>query len=174
MTIQRITLPIYNLGCGGGEARAIEHGLTQAPGVVYVYVNPLTEMAYVEFDPTRTPFSQLAAVIERMGYGPPCTELVSTHKVAAAQPATNHRGMRQPVILAGLGTALLYILSFIAYLLFPSLFQLYRFWEWALIGVSWATPWSVPIGIVETFLYGALLAWALFTIRRALPGQQVA
>jgi cation transport ATPase len=174
MTTQRITLPIYNLGCGGGEARAIEHGLTQAPGVVYVYVNPLTEMAYIEFDPIRTTLAQLAAVIEHIGYGPPRAELVSTQKVAAEQPATAHRGMRYHVILAGLGTALLYILSFIADLLFPGLFQLYRFWEWALIGVSWATPWTMPIGVVETFLYGALLVWALLTIRRALPGQQAA
>ena len=174
MTTQRITLPIYNLGCGGGEAHAIEHGLTQAPGVVYVYVNPLTEMAYIEFDPTHTTLAQLAAVIERMGYGPPRVELVSMHKVSAEQPATAHWGLRQRVILSGLGAALLYIFSLVTDLLFPSLFQLYRFWEWALIGVSWARPWTVPIGIVETFLYGALLAWALFTIRRALPGQQAA
>jgi len=173
MATQRMTLPIYNLGCGGGEALAVEHALTQTPGVVYVYVNPLTEMAYVEFDPTRTTFVRLVAVIERIGYGPPRTERVSAHLAPAGLPATYHWGTRHHVILSGLGAVMLYILTFVTDLLFPSLLRLYRFWEWALIGVSWAAPWTVPIGLIEAFLYGALVAWVLTTIRRALPGRQV-
>jgi cation transport ATPase len=172
MTAQRITLPIYNLGCGGGEAVGIEQALAQAPGVVYAYVNPLTEMAYVEFDPTRTTFIQLAAVIERSGYGPPHIARVSTQVARPQQLARHHQGTRQRVTLAGLAVALLYILSFIADQLFPDLFQLDRFWDWMLIGVSWLRPWSVPIGIVEAFLYGALLAWVVITIRSALSGRQ--
>jgi cation transport ATPase len=90
MTTQRITLPIDILGCGGSEAHAIEQALAQAPGVVYTYVNPLTEMAYVEFDPTRTTFTQLAEVIERSGYGPSQTERVSVQVTPVYQPAAHH------------------------------------------------------------------------------------
>lgn len=68
---QRITLPIYDLAYGGGLI--IERVLTRAPGVVRVYVNPVIEMAYIEYDPRRTNPDQLVAVVERAGFkaGPP-------------------------------------------------------------------------------------------------------
>jgi len=68
---QRITLPIYDLVCGGGLI--VERVLTRTPGVVRVYVNPVIEMAYIEYDPKRTNPDQLVAVVERAGFkaGPP-------------------------------------------------------------------------------------------------------
>ena len=51
MKNERVTLPIYNLGCGGGGSLTIERALTKAPGVTQAYVNPATEMAYVVYNP---------------------------------------------------------------------------------------------------------------------------
>ncbi len=68
MKNQRITLPIYDLGSGGGGALVIEHALAQTPGVVYVYINPSIEMAYIEFDPALSDPNSLVKVVERTGF----------------------------------------------------------------------------------------------------------
>jgi hypothetical protein len=44
-------MPIYGLACGGGGALTIERVLQRVAGVRLAYVNPATEMAYVEYDP---------------------------------------------------------------------------------------------------------------------------
>jgi copper chaperone CopZ len=64
---RRVTVPIYGLACGGGGALTAERSLTKVPGVRRTYVNPLTEMAYVEYDPTITQPVQLVAALERVG-----------------------------------------------------------------------------------------------------------
>src|SRR5689334_21661802 len=48
---ERVTLAVEGLSCGGGGALAAERALAQLPGVVRVYVNAATEMAYVEYTP---------------------------------------------------------------------------------------------------------------------------
>lgn len=63
-----IRIPIYGLGCGGGGVATIERELARAPGVVHVYVNPATEVAYVDFEPALTSPARLAGVIEQAGY----------------------------------------------------------------------------------------------------------
>lgn len=63
-----LRIPIYGLGCGGGGAAGLEHVLARSAGVRRVYVNPATETAYVEYDPSRTGPRELADVIERSGY----------------------------------------------------------------------------------------------------------
>ena len=64
---QRITMPISGIICGGGGALAVERSLQRVPGVTRVYVNPLTEMAYIEFDPSRTQLQELDQAVERVG-----------------------------------------------------------------------------------------------------------
>ena len=64
----RVTFPIVGLGCGGGGAFTVEHALHKTPGVARAYVNPATEMAYVEYDPARTDRSALERVISSLGY----------------------------------------------------------------------------------------------------------
>ena len=173
MTTQRITLPIYNLGCGGGGSLTIERALTKAPGVTQVYVNPATEMAYIVYDPTLANPQQFAAVIDRMGYGP----RVAAHRaVSAPQPDSASRGRRRWDVrglatVAGLALAAIYALCVGAYVLFPNQFQIYRLWERVLLGVSWAVPWTLVLGLVEAFLYGAIGAWAFAALYRALPGR---
>ena len=68
MTLQHTALPIYNLGCAGGAAGTVERLLRGVPGVTRVYVNPVTEMAYVEYDGERCDERQLTAALERSGY----------------------------------------------------------------------------------------------------------
>lgn len=68
--VQHVTLPIYNLSCGGGGSLTIERVLARTPGVEEAYVNPATEMAYISFDPEQSNPEQLAAVIKRAGFGP--------------------------------------------------------------------------------------------------------
>ena len=65
---QRVTLPIYGLGCGGGGVLTIERALARTPGVVRAYVNPATEMAYVEYDPAVCTLEELCAVVRSRGF----------------------------------------------------------------------------------------------------------
>ena len=61
------TLPLGNMGCGGGVL-TIERALSRVPGVARVYVNSLTEMAYVEYDAARCGPPDLTAALRRVGY----------------------------------------------------------------------------------------------------------
>jgi copper chaperone CopZ len=63
---QHLTLPIEDLRCGG--ALIVERALVRTPGVVRVYVNPATEMAYIEFEPTATDIGHLITAIESAGF----------------------------------------------------------------------------------------------------------
>lgn len=68
MKTQRLTLPLFGLACGGGGALTIERTLAHVDGVVRAYVNPATEMAYVEYDPERASPPLFTAAIERLGF----------------------------------------------------------------------------------------------------------
>jgi copper chaperone CopZ len=68
MKNQRITLPIDDLSCGGGGVLIVERALARVSGVVYVYVNPATEMAYIEYDPTLSDPDRLVKVVEHAGF----------------------------------------------------------------------------------------------------------
>lgn len=169
MQRERIILPIYNLGCGGGGALAVERALTQAAGVAQAYVNPLTEMAYIVYDPALATVEQLRGVIDRMGYGAPRVEVRQKRLPAITVPAAKSRQVRHLAITAGLTLAAIYALCIVANLLFPGFLQTHRFWEALLIGVRWSAPWTLLLGLVEVFLYGALAGWAFARIHHAAP-----
>jgi copper chaperone CopZ len=65
--MRRVTVPIYGLACGGGGALTAERALARVPGVERTYVNPLTEMAYVEYYPAVAEPAQFVAALEGVG-----------------------------------------------------------------------------------------------------------
>lgn len=67
---QRLLLPLYNLSCSSGDALTIERILSRQPGVTEVYANPVTEIAYIDYDPTVTNEAHLKLVIQRAGFSP--------------------------------------------------------------------------------------------------------
>lgn len=70
VTGQRLTFEIDGLTCGGGGALTAERVLARLPGVMRVYLNPLTEMAYVEIDPDAASEQQLVAAVADLGLRP--------------------------------------------------------------------------------------------------------
>jgi P-type Cu+ transporter len=67
MSATRVTVEIFGLSCGG--ALILERSLQHVPGVGQVYVNPATEMAYVEYDPSVCDAPDLVHAIEKTGFG---------------------------------------------------------------------------------------------------------
>ena len=65
---ERLRLAVFDLTCGGGGALTVERALSHLAGVERVYVNPLTETAYVDYDPTVATVDQLVAAVRRCGY----------------------------------------------------------------------------------------------------------
>jgi copper chaperone CopZ len=68
MKTQRVVVPLYDLSCGGGGVLLIERVLAHTPGVLFAYVNPATEMAYVLYDPEQVNLDDLVNAIERAGF----------------------------------------------------------------------------------------------------------
>ena len=68
MILQRATLPLDTLGCAAASI-PVEHALRSVPGVTHVYVNPVTEMAYIEYDSDRCDERTLRAALDELGYG---------------------------------------------------------------------------------------------------------
>jgi len=66
----RVTLPLADLIRDGGDAVTVERDLGEIPGVVHAYVNPSTEMAYIEYDPERTGVDRLKRAIQSAGPPP--------------------------------------------------------------------------------------------------------
>ena len=71
MDIRRgLRIPVFGLGCGGSGATTVERELAVMRGVIRVHVNPATETAYIDYDPTETDSWVLARAIEHAGYRP--------------------------------------------------------------------------------------------------------
>lgn len=75
MPTSRTALPLSRHVCGE-EHLTVERILSDAEGVVTASVNPVNEMAYVEYDPTRTDPEALFAVLKRAGFAPADREAV--------------------------------------------------------------------------------------------------
>lgn len=65
--VEHMTIAITGLGCGGGGCLMVERAIAKVAGVRRVYVNPATEMAYVDYDPNIMDRAQLIAAVERTG-----------------------------------------------------------------------------------------------------------
>ena len=64
----RVALPIIGLACGGGGSVSIEKVLRRLAGVYWVYVNPATEMAYVEYASEQVSLGEIARAVESAGF----------------------------------------------------------------------------------------------------------
>lgn len=62
MPTSRTALPLSSQACGGGHL-TVERMLSEVAGVVTVSVNPVSEMADAEYDPTLTDPDVLFAVL---------------------------------------------------------------------------------------------------------------
>lgn len=69
MRTQHTTVPLQSIGCGSTGRAAVERSLRELPGVPQASVNPVTEMAYVEFDPAQCRDEDVLAAVRRTGYG---------------------------------------------------------------------------------------------------------
>ncbi|GIV80277.1 MAG: hypothetical protein KatS3mg050_4671 [Litorilinea sp.] len=70
-TSKHLVLPVYQLGCSASDALVLERRLARVAGIRQVYVNPVTEVAYIDYDPTQIDPGQIQAAIDRAGYGRP-------------------------------------------------------------------------------------------------------
>ncbi|GHO80170.1 hypothetical protein KSD_79410 [Ktedonobacter sp. SOSP1-85] len=68
MNIQRLTMSIENLSYGGGGTLQVERALARLSGVIYTYVNPVIEMAYVKYDPEQVNHKQLVKAVKQAGF----------------------------------------------------------------------------------------------------------
>ena len=77
MMIRRVALPISDLAQHLEDVTAIAGALAQRRGITHVDVNPRTETAYVEYDPTRGGLLDLIATVENMGFQPGAPSLLN-------------------------------------------------------------------------------------------------
>jgi len=70
-----VAIPLFGLELGGCGAEQAERALRSVPGVLYVYANRATEMAYVRYDAEQTGPATLRRAVEAAGLraGPPTT-----------------------------------------------------------------------------------------------------
>lgn len=75
MTRKTATLMLDSTDDAGGSARTVETALRAVPGVLRAHVNPVTEVAYVEYDAERCDHADLERAVEsvagRAGYPDP-------------------------------------------------------------------------------------------------------
>lgn len=163
MNTRRVTLPIYQLSCPGSDPALIERVLSREPGVSHVYVNPGTEMAYVQYDPRVCSEGHLTRTLDEAGYGPP--PAVNTKPLATGATTRPRVGLEvgRVALAAGLWFAAFYTVCISLSLLFPTIFHLRVLWEILLVGFDSTRPYSLLLGLGEAFLYGAvgagLFAW---------------
>ncbi len=67
MGSMRLTFAIHDVDCQGRVVLVVQRTLATVPGVRHAYVNPVTEMAYVVYDPALTDLAQLVATVARAG-----------------------------------------------------------------------------------------------------------
>jgi len=71
-------LRIDGLTCAA-EVVGVERHLLREPGVIHVAVNPMSEIAYVVYDPDRTHLSTIRQAIEHAGFAADTRSTSSAH-----------------------------------------------------------------------------------------------
>ena len=65
---ERITIVLDGLSLGGGGTLMVERRLQTLPGVLRAYASPVTEMAYIDYDPDLVTRRVITDTIERAGF----------------------------------------------------------------------------------------------------------
>ena len=164
MTTQHTTVPLQSLGCASGGRAAIERALLDIPGVLRAYVNPVTEMAYVEFDPALSNAQVIGAVIRQTGYAE--TRPLPTapvHLSGKSGVDTARVAFATGVWLAA-GFAACAILRAV----FPGADGAFRLWTLVLPGVQTLRWWDLVLGLAESLALGLIGGWAFAVIYNRL------
>lgn len=67
MTRKTTTVMLEDAGCTAGSAQTIERTLRDVTGVLRAYANPVTEVAYIEYDADRCTEADLVRALEALG-----------------------------------------------------------------------------------------------------------
>src|SRR5438105_7271734 len=90
-TTREVTFPVTGMTCASC-VRRIERALAKVEGVSEAAVNLATEQAKIRYDPKKTGVEQLAAAIQKAGYGvrelPPSPTLPAAAVPSAPQELT--------------------------------------------------------------------------------------
>ena len=162
---RHITLPLKGIGCSVPAQRVVIERLYAIGGVLAAAVNPVTEMAYVQYDPTRCTEKDLVVAVWSTGYG----DVQPAGTPAPPAPAVGGRSAEQAFALAAgfwLATVFAICLAFRA--AFPQADRAFSFWEAVLPGVTGVTLASVIVGAVESFALGFGGAWLFIVTFQAL------
>ena len=91
MSTHRTALPLSSQVCGG-EYFSVERILANVEGVATAIVNPVSEMAYVEYDPALTDPDALFAALKRAGFAPEDRVAVRGNRPATYRDQPHWRG----------------------------------------------------------------------------------
>ncbi len=66
---RQLEISIIGLNCSSSDSLIVEKIIRKQAGVLKVYVNPVTEICYIEYDPVVTSEKQLQAIVKGAGFG---------------------------------------------------------------------------------------------------------
>ena len=165
MRTQHTTVPLQSMGCASGGRAAIEQALLDIPGVLRAYVNPVTEMAYVEFDPALSDAQVIGAAIRQTGYAemrpvpPP-----PVHPSGGRSDADTAR----VALATGVWFAAGFAASAIVGAVLPAAEGAFRLWTLVLPGVQTLRWWELLLGLAESLTLGLIAGWAFALIYNRL------
>ena len=171
MDSTRLTLPLAGLGCAAGEAQTVERRLREAPGVASVYLNPVIDTAYIEYDPRMTDPVRLRAAVRAAGLR---LSEGTADRWTVGRPARSQLDGARTALAGGIWLLLVYsaCIALLVLLGYAPGAGMYAFWQSFLIGFDGASARGILLGFAETFIYGAAGAWLFTAIYNLLPGRR--
>lgn len=166
MQPQQMTVPLHSLGCGSTGRARVERTLRELPGVLQASVNPVTEMAYVEFDPARCRAEEVTAAVDRTGYAERPT---GSPSAAPAGPAPRGLSARRLGLAGGLWLALAFTVCAASAALLPELDGGLQLWALLLPWIGTLGRGWYILGVVEAFVLGTFGAWLFAWLYDAIP-----
>jgi hypothetical protein len=133
--------------------------------VLRAYVNQITEMAYVEFDPALSDPQVIGAAIRQTGYAE-----MRPHP----PPPVHSSGERSDVdtarvaLATGVWLAAGFAACAIVRAVLPAADGAFRLWTLVLPGVQTLRSWELVLGLAESFGLGLIGGWAFALIYNRL------